>query len=84
MPTVSLTLSAGAATEINDAFAALYSYQANIQSVDGEGNPITIPNPETKTQFAKRKLIEFIKERVITYRRQVALAAVNNADADVT
>lgn len=89
MPTVSLTLSVQAANEVNDAFAALYGYQATVTKQTGSdngGNPvfITVPNPESKAQFAKRKIAEFIKERVITYRRQVALAAVSTADADVS
>lgn len=75
MPTVSITLSASATAEVNDAFAALYGYRATI---DGQ------PNPESKAQFTKRKIIEFIKERVITYRKQVALATVNSANVDIT
>lgn len=85
MPTVSLTLSAAAANEVNDAFASLYSYQATIQTgVDGDGHPVMGANTETKAQFVKRKMIEFVKERVMTYRRQVALAAVSATDSDIT
>lgn len=52
-------------TRIIDAFATAYSYSATLN--DG-----TTPNPETKAQFAKRMVRDFI---INTVRSQEVVAA---------
>lgn len=63
MATLSITIDNTHAARVNDAIAAHYGYQATI---DGS------PNPETKTQFVRRMVIQMIKEKVRDYEASVA------------
>lgn len=74
MPTISLTLSTAAATELTDAFGV--DYQATLP--DGSANP------EPKAQFARRQLIAMVKEHVLLYRRRQAAAAASASEPDIT
>jgi hypothetical protein len=80
MPTITLTMSASHATRIENALATLYGYQANI--IDGEGQ--TIPNSETKTQFAKRMVQEWIRERVKTAERTNNINSFESSFQDIS
>lgn len=75
MPTLSITLGTAAANELNDAFSA--GYQATLP---GGG-----ANPETRQAYAKRKIIELLKEHVKLYRkREAARATEAQPDPDIT
>ena len=68
MMVISMTIQDAFAARVIDAFAASYSYSATI--TDNTTNPpITIPNPQTKAQFAKAKIGEYIKSVVVAYER---------------
>lgn len=75
MPIVSITLSPEAIAEFVNAMCFLYQYQALVNDA---------PNPETRSQFARRMLVMHMKERVREYRYQQALLATNVVDADIT
>lgn len=60
------------ATAILDDFVAYHGYQATIK--DAEGNDI--PNPQTKAQFAKAKVVSFVRESIKSFR---ANASANSA-----
>ena len=73
MATLSITIPDSIATRVNNAIATAYGYK---ETIDGQ------PNPQTKAQFSKAKVIELIKEIV---RAQEAKAAANTAyDSAVT
>ena len=76
---VSFTTADDKVDGIKDDFCAQYGYKATI---DGQ------PNPETKNQFIKRKIGEFIKESVKAYRTYAAAesartTAISNAETGV-
>lgn len=73
MPTLTLTLSAGASSELTDAFSA--GYQATINGS---------PNPETQAQYARRQVIALLKEHVLLYRKRQAAATMSTVDPDIT
>jgi hypothetical protein len=74
MPTITLTISASAASELNDTFGV--GYQATLPS--GQ------PNPETKQQFARRHIIALLKQHVMLYRKRQAAAAIAATEPDIT
>lgn len=86
MPTISITLSAAAATEFTDAMCAAHNYPATvIQMIGDPPVPTEVPNPETRTVFARRMLLERMKSFVRDYRHQQARTTTNaQADADIT
>jgi hypothetical protein len=45
-------------TTLGDAFAAAYGWPETVTNEQGE----QVPNPETKLTFARRKVVEFVKE----------------------
>lgn len=70
MATISIDIGANG-NRIQDAFAAQYGYQATIP--DGSGG--TIPNPESKNQFTKRKIAEYVKDVVKGHEANLAADA---------
>jgi len=82
---------------VRNAFADAYSYQATIANPDFDPqlpedpitNPSTIDNPETKHQFFKRKVREYVREVTKAYQAKTAASsarqtAIDNFDLDVT
>jgi len=59
-----VTVPSGVAQEVVDAFANVYHYQDQID--DGTGN--MMPNPQSKAQFAKAKLVQFVKDVFVANR----------------
>lgn len=71
MPTISFTITAAAATRINDAFATRFNYAAN-----GGG--------KTKSEFTRAIVSEYIKNIVKSAEGETAAsAALTTAQADV-
>lgn len=66
-------------SRIVDAMAIHYGYQANLPDPNNAGS--TIPNPETKSQFAKAQIRRIIMEAVKS--AEVTQAHIT-ADATVT
>jgi hypothetical protein len=60
---------------VADAFAAAYGYQDNIPNPNPAAALLTptIPNPETRAQFMRRQIMEFIRNTVKSV--EVATAA---------
>jgi hypothetical protein len=57
-------------TRIQEAFAASYGYQATLPDPADPTKAIT--NPETKAQFTKRKIAEYVKEVTRAYEANKA------------
>jgi len=74
MASITITIPDAIASRVVNGFAIHYGYAAILQ--DGT------PNPETKTQFAKRKLIELIKQAVKASEIQTAANAAATTAAD--
>jgi hypothetical protein len=81
MTIISINIPDAITPRVINAFARKYGYRQTLE--DGTANPIT------KAQFAKAKLIEFIKQSVKDMevddaRNTAATAAVNAADTEIT
>ena len=75
MATISITIPDGKLVEVRDAICETYHYSAVI--VDDAG--LTIPNPETKTQFAKRMVARFVHEIYQAWKVKQAVAVAQAA-----
>ncbi len=90
MASITFTIPAGEATRVLDAFAAYHNYQDNVSNpaYDPDVDPPelqTIANPQTKAQFTKSKIIDFVKESVKAEEARAAKAAiVTAADPNLT
>lgn len=52
--------------DLLNAFATQYNYQTTVDDLSGG----TVPNPESKAQFAKNKILKYIKEVYIAAQVQ--------------
>lgn len=91
MASVTLTLPDAELTRILDGFAAQHKYQDTVPNPDydpddpAETDPPTIPNPQNKAQFLKKKIIQFVKESVRAQEtRSTKEAAINAMPSDPT
>jgi len=80
MAIITITIPDPIANRVLNGFAKRYNYSPTLENGD--------PNPETKAQFAKRKVIEFIKQAVREAEIQeaanaAATAAGQTADTDI-
>jgi len=66
-----------AKNKVEDQFAIAYGYQATVPNplFGQNGQPATIPNPQSKAGFFNRQLTQFIKESVKSSQGQAAAAA---------
>ena len=62
MATIIVTIPDAQVTRVRNAFAIAYHWSATIPDPANPGS--TIPNPESKTQFAQRKVREYVKNVV--------------------
>jgi len=69
MTTITINIPDNLTQRVINGFAKRYNYSATLES--GE------PNPETKAQFAKRKVVEFIKQAI----REAEIQEATNAAA---
>ena len=84
LATIIVTIPDAQVARVRNAFAIAYNYQATIPDPANPGS--TIPNPESKTQFAQRKVREYVKEVVKSVEaptagevaRKAAATAVDN------
>lgn len=75
------------AARVTNGFCKRYGYQELIGDATKK-NDAKIPNPETKGQFIKRRVIEFIKRAVRDAEieeasKRAADTAADNADTDI-
>jgi len=76
MSTISITIPDAVTTRVLNGFAKRFNYSPTLENGS--------PNPETKAAFAKRKLIELIKQAVRESEIQdAANAAATTAGASV-
>lgn len=69
MATIMINIPDNISNRVINGFCKRFNYSSTLE--DGE------PNPETKAQFAKRKLIEFIKQSI----REVEIQDASNVAA---
>lgn len=74
MATLTLTLSDAAMAELRDAFGE--NYRATL--------PNGSPNPQTKAQYSRQQLIDWIKTYIRDYRRRQAALAAAADEPDIT
>lgn len=74
MPTITFTFSDADRVRIENAWGGAY------QSLLGDGSP----NPQTKAQFIKDKLVNIVKGHVLDYERNLAYKNVADATLDIT
>lgn len=86
MPNYTISIKAAVAQELVEAFKDAYDYQATIPGAFGQS---ATPNPESAADFTKRKIMEFPKEVLRSYRAKLAreaatLSAVANDDISIS
>lgn len=75
MPTISFELTSGEMTRLVNAICSQHHYQ---DTINGEANP------ETKAQFARRTVVDFLKDKVHTYERALAIQQAEAGLTEVT
>lgn len=79
---ISFTIPDAVAPRVVQAVCFIYGYQPFLPDPDMK---LTIPNPETAAQFAKRKIAEYIKSLVVQYEgSQAAVTAQTTAQDKAT
>ena len=68
MAEIKLNIPADKIQLIIDSFCNVYGWKENIDDPEGED---MIPNPETKAQFAKRMVIEYVKDTVLREEKRL-------------
>ena len=69
---------------VADSFASVYGYQNKIPDPNITDGIVYIDNPQTKRQFAKQQIIEFIKRTVLSNELNEARKLITISDIDVT
>lgn len=82
MATLSVSFDTGSVplSRIQDAFASAYGWTATVS----DGNGGTIPNPETKAQFMRRKVKEYVTDVVKGQEREAARRTAESAVTEIT
>jgi len=76
---ITITIPDEIAPRVIDGVAGQHGYQETV--LDEEGNEI--PNPETKAQFAKRVILEGVKNAVLSWEAVQAAEAARTAAIDL-
>lgn len=77
---ITMSIPDAVAVRVRDGYAARHGYKEFIEGPTGD----RIENPETKLQFVKRHLKEYVRDSVIAYEAEKsALLAKGTAEADV-
>lgn len=84
---ITITIPTDKKDRILDGLCYQNAYQDNIPDPENEGQ--TIPNPESKAVYAKRMVMQYIKNNVIAYEatRDIEVAkkaAIDKASADIS
>lgn len=90
MTTVSIDIPNAVTARVMDAFCAAHGYQATVPDPANSDGPY-IPNPQTKPQYVKAHIANYIKQTVAVYEAQQAAAqatatatAAANTDIAIT
>lgn len=78
MASLTLTFPDAIAQRVLNSFCTIRGYSDTVPNPEDPGGP-WIPNPETKAQFAKRQLKEFVLQELTRYEVGVAVAAASTA-----
>ena len=81
---VSIDIPDGQVNRVNNAFASIYGYRDKIQDPNVTDVISLIDNPQTKRQFAKQQIVEFIKRTVLSYELDEAKKAISISNVDVS
>lgn len=87
MAKIEITIPDQHLSRVTDAFTGSYGYQATLVADPVTGRPLLppIPNPETRTQFTKRKISQYVREVVQSHEREKARSeVVQPADLPIT
>lgn len=80
MATLQFNIPDAAVPRVLDAFANRFSYEPTITQEDGS----VVPNPETRVEFTRRMVREFIVQTVLDHEsRQAAQIAVESKQAEI-
>lgn len=74
---ISFTVPDAHATQIRNDFCDYHGYKVNIPDPANPGQ--TIPNPQSRTDFIKQKVGEFIKDSVRAFRANADAETARNA-----
>lgn len=76
MPTISLTLSSQDLTRAVDALGTRWGYSSTLPNGD--------PNPQTKGEFVRQRIAQWVRSEVHAHELATAQAAVNVTDVSIT
>lgn len=91
MATLSITIPNEIAVRVNDAVAGIYGYKSTIpnptprpaeEETGFDTWTVTVPNPQTKAQFSKQQVINFLKEVVKSHEANLATKTAREASID--
>lgn len=90
MATITINIPNGVAKRVLDAITSRYHYKETIKDPKStEEIPLPdIPNPQTKAQFFKGVIVQFLKENVKAYESSKAsekarVSAIDKVDSEV-
>ena len=84
MADIIITIPNAQLNRVVNSVCSLRGYQDNILDIDGNSTP----NPETRQQFARRQLIEFLKDHVRSFEAQrdselARINAINTVNSEI-
>jgi hypothetical protein len=78
MATITITIPDKSIDRVTDGFCYKYSYSPLVYDANGK----SIPNPETKSQFMRRKVVEYIKSGAVEITSLPAAETARKSAAD--
>jgi hypothetical protein len=81
---ITVTVPDDQAPRIINALCVRFGYKSMILSQDENGVLIEIPNPQTKSQFAKASIIKYLKELVGDVELEEAKRSIILSDIDLS
>lgn len=81
---ITIDIPDGQVNRVADSFASIYGYQNKIPDPNITDIIVYIDNPQTKRQFAKQQIIEFIKRTVASSELEEAKKLITISNIDVT
>lgn len=79
MATISFTVDASTLTRVQDAYVGLYGYSDNVIV-----NGVSVPNPETRAAFVKRKIVEGVKGNVRAFEHNTSNSSFESTFVEPT
>lgn len=79
---ISIEIPDGQINRVTNAFAAVYGYRDKIPDPNTTDVVMYIDNPQTKRQFTKQQIIEFIKRTVSSIELEEAKKSITVSEID--